>query len=110
MAITSKEEAEYSHWRPEEVKLIDGNPVRFCDVCVHEIAMGDVEDPDLFVASHIYDWQQSDQGQWIMANAVGQPYWLGNIDYSTFGYRYKIMARLSDKNQTFWKLKWGGRK
>ena len=31
-----------------------------CEIKVHEIKMGDVEDPDLFVASPIYEWQQTD--------------------------------------------------
>ena len=30
------------------------------EVKVHEIKIADIEDPDLFVASPIYDWQQTD--------------------------------------------------
>ena len=32
---------------------------------VHTIKMGDVEDPDLYVADPIWKWQQTEEGQWI---------------------------------------------
>lgn len=101
--------AEYSHWRPEEVKIIDDVAVRFSDVCVHEFLISDVEDPDLYAGAPIWNWQQSPAGTWIMEHAYEQPYWVQSMDASTYGYKYKIMARLSDKDQTFWRLKWGGR-
>ena len=105
MAITRNEQAEYKHWQPEFTKVIDSKPVRFRDVCVHEIRMGDVEDPDLFVASPIWDWQQTPAGKFIMENAVEAPYWISSVDYRTYGTVYKIMARLSEQNETFWRLK-----
>ena len=110
MAITRNHEAEYKHWQPEETKIIDGKPVRFRDVCVHEIAMADVEDPDLFVGHPIWEWQQSDAGKFIMEHAVEKPYWMRQIDYVSYGHKYRIMARLSEQDQTFWTLKWGGLK
>ena len=108
MAITRNEQAEYRHWQPQYTKIVDGKPVRFRDVCVHEIRMGDVEDPDLFVADPIWQWQQSDAGRFIMENAVDQPYWTRGIDHNSYGHLYRIMARLSEQNETFWSLKWGG--
>lgn len=109
MAITRNHLAEYTHWRPEEVKIIDGVAVRFSDVCVHEFRLNDVDDVDIYVAGPIWDWQQSEVGSWIIEHAETQPYYVQNTDMNTYGYRIKIMARLSDKNQTFWRLKWGGR-
>lgn len=102
--------AEYSHWRPEEVKIIDEVPVRFSDVCVHEFTMSDVDDIEIYVASPIWDWQQSEEGCWVMEHAVNEPYWVQNIDSNSLSYRIRIMARLSEKDQIFWKLKWAGRK
>ena len=104
MAITRNEQAEYKHWQPEFTKVIDGKAVRFRDVCVHEITMGDVEDPDLWVASPIYDWQQTEAGKFIMEHAEDQPYWTQSMDYTTYGHKYRIMARLSEQNETFWRL------
>lgn len=110
MAITRKEEAEYTHWRPEEVQIIDGRAVRFCDVCVHEFPIGDSEDPDLYAGEPLWIWQQSEAGQWVMANAVETPYWTRFLDHRTWGYRYKIMARLSEQNQTYFRLRFGSSK
>ena len=106
MGITRNEQAEYKHWQPEMTKIIDGRPVRFRDVCVHEIKMGDVEDPDLWVADPIYKWQQTEAGKFVMEHAVDPPYWTRSMDYRTYGHLSRIMARLSEQNETFWRLKY----
>lgn len=100
--------AKPSHWKTEEVKLIDGRPVRFRDVCVHAIRMSDVEDPDIMVAEQLLQWQTSEAGRWLMSNAEETPYWTRHMDISTYSHMYRIMARLSEQNETFWRLKWGG--
>ena len=110
MAITRNEQAEYLHWKAEETKIIDGRPVRFRDVCVHEFTVGDVEDPDIMAGEPLWNWQQSEAGAWIMENAAQTPYWTQHMDMNILGHRYRIMARLSEQNETFWRLKWGGRK
>ena len=107
MAMTQNELTEYNHWQPEMTKIIDEKPVRFRDVCVHEIRMGDVEDPDLSVASPIWDWQNSDAGKFVMEHAEDPPYWTRHADHTTYGHLYRIIARLSEQNETFWTLKWG---
>lgn len=104
MAITRNEQAEYRHWQPAEVKIIDGRPVRFRDVIVHTIRMNDVEDPDLWVASPIYEWQQTEPGKFVMQHAEQEPYWTRSTDHDTYGYVYRIVARLSEQNETFWRL------
>lgn len=106
--INHNQPAEYLHWQPQEVKIIDGCAVRFSDVCVHEFVISDVEDPDLYAGGPIWEWQQSSEGAWIMEHAVEKPYWIRNLDQATYGQRYQIIARLSDPDQTFWRLKWGG--
>jgi len=108
MAITHNKDSNFTHWKAPETKLVGNKPVRFCDVCVHEIRMGDVEDPDIFVADPIWKWQESDAGQWCMEHAVDKPYWTRFTDHMTYGYVYCVMARLSEQNETFWRLKWGG--
>ena len=94
--------------RPREVKIIDGEPVAYSDVVVHNFPMGDVEDPDLYAAEPLYQWQQSEAGAWVMAHAVEPPFWCRQPDLATYGYRYYIVARLKEQDQTFWSLKWGG--
>lgn len=108
MSITRNEPAEYRHWQQSETKVINGKAVKFRDVCVHEIRMGDVEDPDLFVADPIWKWQQTDAGKFVMEHAVDQLYFTRGIDHHSYGHLYRIVARLSEQNETFWRLKWGG--
>ena len=110
MGITRNEQAQYRHWQPEMTKIIDGKAVRFRDVCVHEISMGDVEDPDLWVASPIYEWQQTEPGKFVMEHAEQEPYWVSSMDYNSWGTTYRIMARLSEQNETFWRLLCGPKK
>jgi len=107
MALTHVYKTKYHNWQSEEVKIIDDCAVRFSDVCVHEFSVGDVEDPEIYAAQPIWEWQESDAGKWIMENAVEKPYYIQGMDYNSWGHRYKIMARLSEQNQTFWRLKWG---
>ena len=104
-SLARKHEAEYLHWQPEEVKIIDGKAVRFHDVCVHTFNIGDSEDPDLYAGEPIWKWQQTEAGKWIMENAAEQPYWVRQLDQLSWGYNYKIMARLSEHNHTYFRLK-----
>ena len=104
MAITHKEHPD--HWQPAMTKIIDGKPVRFRDVCVREITIGDVEDPDIYVGQNIWEWQQTAAGEFVMENAVEKPYWTRSTDYASFGHKYRIMARLSEQNETFFRLKY----
>jgi len=108
MAITSTYPDQYKQWQPERTEIIGDQAVTFRDVCVHQIRMGDVEDPDLSVADPIWKWQESDAGKFIMEHAVEKPYWTRLTDPTTYGYIYRVMARLSEQNETFWRLKWGG--
>ena len=107
MALTHNQLAEYQHWQQAETRVINGKPVRFRDVCVRTLEIPDVEDPDLFVADLIRDWQQTDAGKFVMENAVDPPYWISAKEPVTYRTCVKIMARLSEQNETFWRLKWG---
>ena len=93
-------------FKKPEWKLIDDKVVKFSDVKVHEFTMGDVEDPDLYAAQPIMEWQESEAGQWVMENAVEKPFWHRHVDPYQFGYKYYIIARLSEQDQTYWALKW----
>lgn len=83
--------------RVEEVKTI----------VVHEFSMGDVEDPDLYAAQPLHEWEKSEQGQWIMKNACDTPTWHRMADQVTYGYRYRITAKLMGPALTEWLLKYG---
>jgi len=40
---------------------------------LHTFSMGDVEDPYLYAAFPISEWQQTEHGRWVMENVVGEP-------------------------------------
>jgi hypothetical protein len=73
---------------------------------VHEFNKGDVEDPDLYAAQPIYEWQETEAGKWIMEHAVEPPFWHRTIDPHSYGHKYYIVARLREQDQTYWALKW----
>ena len=108
MSTTITYTPENAHYRPPEVKIINGRPMQFRDVCVYEFRMTDGEDPDIMASEPIWQWQHSDQGKWIMEQAIEKPYWIRAIDHLTFEYRYRIIARLSEQMECFWRLRWGG--
>lgn len=76
-------------------------------VNVHYFTVGDTEDPELYAAEPIWNWQQTDAGKWVMEHAVEPPVWHRVIDQTIYGYRYCITAKLTAKDYTFWTLKWG---
>lgn len=93
-------------FKAPEYQLVDGQAVLFTDVKVHEFTMGDVEDPDLYAAEPIWQWQQSEMGRWVMEHAVETPFWHRYADPSMYGYKYYIIARLKEQDQTYWALRW----
>lgn len=78
-------------------------------LCVHEFRLGDVEDPDIYAAEPIWQWQQTEAGQWVMANAVEPPVCFQGTDMNIMMYKYSIVAELSDQNAVFYQLKYGHR-
>jgi hypothetical protein len=76
-------------------------------VVVHRFRMGDVEDPDLYAAQPIYEWQQTDQGKFIMEHAIDKPEWHRQLDPQSYGYQYAIVAELEKKKLSEFYLKWG---
>ena len=91
--------------QPPEYRIIDDRVVRISDIVVHEFAMGDVEDPDLYAAQPISEWQDCEAGKFVMEHAVEKPYWTRSIDQFGYGYRYVIVARMKEPDQTFFRLK-----
>jgi hypothetical protein len=93
------------HYKPRRVRIIDGVAVEESDVLVHSFMVGDAEDPDLIAGFSIQDWQKSESGRWVYEHCVEPPYWVRMMDHLAFGYQYKILARMTKKNETFFKLK-----
>lgn len=74
-------------------------------VLVHKIKMGDVEDPDLFVSIHLYEWEKSEVGKFVMEKSNPTPIWKRYADPTTMGWTYAIIAYLSEQDHVYYKLK-----
>lgn len=88
-------------------KIVGDRVEEIREVIVHEFTMGDVEDPDLYAAQPLYEWTQSDCGQWVMENAYEEPVWHRMADPMHYGYKYCIRAKLMGPALTEWLLRYG---
>jgi hypothetical protein len=76
-------------------------------VIVHRFQMGDVEDPDLYAAQPLWEWQQSEMGKFVMERSVETPIWHRQVDVANYGHQYAVEAFLKGADYSFWVLKWG---
>lgn len=74
---------------------------------VHGFTVGDVEDPEIYAAQPLWEWQNSDAGKWVMEHAIETPVYHQSIDHMTYGYKYVIVAKLTDQDAFVYTLKWG---
>ena len=87
---------------------VDDRVHRIHKLIVHRFKMGDVEDPDLYAAQPLWEWQESEMGKWVMSRAVDTPEWhRQKHQFLLWGYEYIVVAKLKDTDYTFWTLKWG---
>lgn len=74
---------------------------------VHQFRMSDVEDPDLYAAQPIHEWEKSDAGKFVMEHAIDTPEWHRHLDPVSYGYQYIIVAELEKKKLSEFYLRWG---
>ena len=77
------------------------------EAVLHTFHMGDVEDPYLFAAFPLHDWQQTEHGQWVMAHTDEEPVFYCDPDPRSLGYRVTIIGKLEERDYTYYQLKWG---
>jgi len=87
--------------------LIDEVVVITKEIVVHTFNQGDVDDPDLYAAEPLWNWQNSDQGTWVMKNALETPVWHRMADPQSFGHKYIITATFAEKKLTEYYLRFG---
>ena len=75
-------------------------------VLVHKFNLGDVEDPEIYAAEPILEFERTEQGQWLVENSYKQMTYDIVADPSTFAYKVVLHAWLNEKDLTFYKLKW----
>jgi hypothetical protein len=76
-------------------------------VVVHSFVMAGVDDPDLFAAEPLINWEQSEKGRWVLEHASDIPVWTRSISEDMFGWKYTITAEFEQSALTEWMLKYG---
>ena len=76
-------------------------------VVLHEFRMGDVEDPYIYAAEPLSEWQQTEAGQWAMAHCVVQPEFVCHPSTEFWGYSVRVTGRLNESDYLYWQLKYG---
>ncbi len=76
-------------------------------VVVYKFRLNDVEDPEIYAAEPIWEWQQSEQGRWVMEHSDPKPIWNMTVDHVTYGYQVHIVAQLNEVDNTYYQLKYG---
>jgi hypothetical protein len=74
-------------------------------IVVHKFDLSDVDDPDIYAAGPIFDWERSEAGQFVMKHAVDKPEWHRHMNPMFMGYRYVIIAELEKKKLSEFYLK-----
>ena len=77
------------------------------NILVHKFNMGDVEDPELYAAFPIHEFETSEKGKWLKEHSTEQMWYDIGMCRETYGYKCTIFADLADQDVTFFNLKWG---
>jgi hypothetical protein len=111
MAITTKPDSGYlskpTNIVAHDVMVFDNRAYKIHKVIVHQFRIGDVEDPDLYAAQPLWEWQESEMGKFVMAKSVEPPVWHRQADPMNYGYQFAVEAFLKGADYSFWVLKWG---
>jgi hypothetical protein len=73
-------------------------------IIAHCFNVGDVEDPDIYAAEPIWEWQHGEAGKWAMENCSETPSW--HRETIQYGYWYHVKITLTPKQLVYWKLKY----
>jgi hypothetical protein len=95
------------HAKLNEYMIIEDKVHQIHKVIVHRFRMGDVEDPDLYAAQPLWEWQQSEMGKWVMEKSIETPMWHRQTNPNQYHTEYAVQAWLKGADYSFWVLKWG---
>lgn len=73
---------------------------------VYSFLIGEVEDPEIYAAGPLFEWQQTEKGAWVMKNAITEPTFYIDHEPSSWGFRVNVQATFDEKNATFYSLKY----
>ena len=74
-------------------------------VLFHEFRLGDVEDPEIYAAGPIIDWEKTEAGKWVMENAHDPTFHI-HTDPVLYGYKVVITGKLEEHDEVYYRLKY----
>jgi len=95
---------------PSEFKylMVERNGKRYVsnEIVVHRFEVGTWADDAIIAAgAPLYEWEQSEAGKWVKEHAVEVPRWERFQDQYAFKHKFAIIARLTEQDQTYFRLK-----
>ena len=85
-------------------------------VVLYEGYLGDVSDPDTYASGMVWQWESTEAGQWAKKNVKDGKLWYINefqpddaVEYSV-AFRVQVFGEMSDKDYTYYSLKWGNQR
>lgn len=68
--------------------------------------LGNVEDPEIYLGSAWWDFEQTEQGRWVKKHARDLVY-NQHVDYTAYGYKYVVTGTFTEEDAFYYNLKWG---
>lgn len=76
-------------------------------ITFHRFNLSDVDDPEIYAAQPIWEWEQTEFGQWCKEHSTVPVSYRIVVDYNQYGYRVDLYGDLTPEDRTFFTLKWG---
>lgn len=94
------------NYKPARVRVVNGIAIEESDIEVHRFLIGDTDEPTIVAGFELAKWQQTEAAEWVRAHCIGELYWISGPSTDYYHICYRVMARLTKKDQTFFKLKY----
>lgn len=73
-------------------------------ILLHKFRIGNEDDPEVYAAEALYQWEKSSAGQWAMKNSVSTPTWVIRQHSPTFESIMHIRGEFSESDATMYHL------
>jgi len=74
-------------------------------ITFHTFGIGDPDDPEIYAMQFLYEFMNTDKGQWIKSNCQ-DPQYIIRPDITTYGQKVIVYGDVEDKLATEYFLKW----
>lgn len=75
-------------------------------ILVKEIVIGDCEDPYLYAAGPVSEWERTEEAEYVKAHSTQQLVFYCDASAEMFGFVIRIYAELEGEALTYYRLKY----